>query len=348
MPNDFHVELAGTDLDRLAPYDSALAAGPHPAAPGARRRAGLRLPGAGHDRLRERRGPHAPAGSGSAAGRRRGSPATATRPGSAGRGRSSRSTAPGTRCSRPAWSSAAAPRPTCGSTTPASAGGTSSSWCHRPARAGRLEIEVGDLGSTNGMLVDGHRHPAHGGPRRQPGQIGNTTMTVRVDRRGRRRGEASMSELTLFLIRVAYLAILWIFVLSAISVIRSDMFGARVPEGARQAAAARRNRRPPKPPPRPGAAAPTHVLVIDGDNVGERAELDRRPDPDRPRHATRRSGSTTTTSPPGTPGSPRPATSGSSRTSARPTAPTSAPSGSPSRPRSRSAPRSASARRSSS
>ena len=42
-----------------------------------------------------------------------------------------------------------------------------------------------------------------------------------------------MSELTLFLIRIAYLAILWIFVLSAISVIRSDMFGARVPEAAR-------------------------------------------------------------------------------------------------------------------
>ena len=36
-----------------------------------------------------------------------------------------------------------------------------------------------------------------------------------------------MSELTLFLIRFAYLAILWIFVLSAISVIRTDMFGAR-------------------------------------------------------------------------------------------------------------------------
>ena len=41
-----------------------------------------------------------------------------------------------------------------------------------------------------------------------------------------------MSELTLLLIRIAYLAVLWIFVLSAISVIRSDMFGARVPETA--------------------------------------------------------------------------------------------------------------------
>ena len=49
-----------------------------------------------------------------------------------------------------------------------------------------------------------------------------------------------MSELTLFLIRFAYLAILWIFVLSAISVIRSDMFGARVPEAARGAAPAPR------------------------------------------------------------------------------------------------------------
>jgi len=48
-----------------------------------------------------------------------------------------------------------------------------------------------------------------------------------------------VSELTLFLIRIAFLAILWIFVLSAISVIRSDMFGARVPEAARGAEAGR-------------------------------------------------------------------------------------------------------------
>ncbi|WP_028643716.1 FHA domain-containing protein FhaB/FipA [Nocardioides sp. URHA0020] len=81
-----------------------------------------------------------------------------------------------------------------------------------------------------------------------------------------------MSELTLFLIRVAYLAILWIFVLSAISVIRSDMFGARVPEAARTGGG-----KAPKPPkqPKPGKrrSAPTHVLVTEGSNVGERAEL---------------------------------------------------------------------------
>ncbi|MDN4161198.1 FHA domain-containing protein FhaB/FipA [Nocardioides abyssi] len=88
-----------------------------------------------------------------------------------------------------------------------------------------------------------------------------------------------MSELTLFLIRVAYLAILWIFVLSAISVIRSDMFGARVPEAARGAAEPRgrapRSKTKTKPTKRRGS--PTHVVVTEGSNVGERAELDQAP-----------------------------------------------------------------------
>lgn len=80
-----------------------------------------------------------------------------------------------------------------------------------------------------------------------------------------------MSELTLFLIRIAYLAILWIFVLSAVSVIRSDMFGARVPETARGAGVAEKPRKQPKNRARKGV--PTHVLVVDGQNAGERAEL---------------------------------------------------------------------------
>ena len=80
-----------------------------------------------------------------------------------------------------------------------------------------------------------------------------------------------MSELTLMLIRFAYLAILWIFVLSAISVIRSDMFGARVPVTARGAAPAPARRTKGKNKPRRGA--PTHLLVVDGENPGTRAEL---------------------------------------------------------------------------
>ncbi len=80
-----------------------------------------------------------------------------------------------------------------------------------------------------------------------------------------------MSELTLFLIRFAYLAILWIFVLSAISVIRSDMFGARVPEGARVERGNGRQKAPKPPTKRRGS--PTHVAVVDGSNAGQRAEL---------------------------------------------------------------------------
>ncbi len=87
-----------------------------------------------------------------------------------------------------------------------------------------------------------------------------------------------MSELTLTLIRFGYLAILWIFVLSAISVVRSDMFGARVesvPRGERRAARqAAKNR--PKPARRP-RGAPTHVLVVDGANAGEKISLDHAP-----------------------------------------------------------------------
>jgi pSer/pThr/pTyr-binding forkhead associated (FHA) protein len=80
-----------------------------------------------------------------------------------------------------------------------------------------------------------------------------------------------MSELTLFLVRIAYLAILWIFVLSAISVIRSDMFGARLPSAG---AAAPPAPKPPKqkaPPKRRGS--PTHVAVIQGSNTGVTASL---------------------------------------------------------------------------
>jgi hypothetical protein len=86
-----------------------------------------------------------------------------------------------------------------------------------------------------------------------------------------------MSELTLFLIRIAYLAILWIFVLSAISVIRSDMFGARCGHGERSARASRGST--PKPPKAPSKrrGSPTHVLVTDGANSGERADLDQAP-----------------------------------------------------------------------
>jgi pSer/pThr/pTyr-binding forkhead associated (FHA) protein len=91
-----------------------------------------------------------------------------------------------------------------------------------------------------------------------------------------------VSELTLMLIRFAYLAILWIFVLSAISVIRSDMFGARIdstPRADRRAQRqadkqASRNRAKPARRPR---GAPTHVAITEGANAGETISLDQAP-----------------------------------------------------------------------
>jgi len=85
-----------------------------------------------------------------------------------------------------------------------------------------------------------------------------------------------MSELTLFLIRMAFLAILWIFVLSAISVIRTDMFGARASEPSRGSERRPRQKSPAQPPKR-RRGAPTHVLVTEGANTGERADLERAP-----------------------------------------------------------------------
>jgi len=83
-----------------------------------------------------------------------------------------------------------------------------------------------------------------------------------------------MSELTLFLIRIAFLAILWIFVLSAVSVIRSDIFGAKVRDTGRGAPPVKQ-RKQPKTRARKGV--PTHVLVVEGPNAGERAELAQAP-----------------------------------------------------------------------
>jgi pSer/pThr/pTyr-binding forkhead associated (FHA) protein len=87
-----------------------------------------------------------------------------------------------------------------------------------------------------------------------------------------------MQELTLMLIKLAYLAILWIFVLGAISVIRSDMFGARVdtaggPSRAEQRAAQKQARKPSKPP----RGTPSKVVVVDGPSAGTSAPLDGEP-----------------------------------------------------------------------
>ncbi|GAA4622795.1 MULTISPECIES: FHA domain-containing protein FhaB/FipA [Cellulomonas] len=59
-----------------------------------------------------------------------------------------------------------------------------------------------------------------------------------------------MSELTVTLLRLGYLALLWLLVLSAITVLRRDLYGTRIVD----------RRRPGGPPPRPASAsAPVEV-----------------------------------------------------------------------------------------
>jgi pSer/pThr/pTyr-binding forkhead associated (FHA) protein len=57
-----------------------------------------------------------------------------------------------------------------------------------------------------------------------------------------------MSSLTLLLIRLAFLAILWLFVIAAVGVVRTDMFGT---SGSGRKARRQRQPRPARPPARP-------------------------------------------------------------------------------------------------
>ena len=83
-----------------------------------------------------------------------------------------------------------------------------------------------------------------------------------------------MSELTLVVIKFAYLALLWIFVLAAVSVVRADMFGAKVarPDAKRERKA--RAQRAPKPV-KPRRGDPTHVFIREGSHQGPRADQQR-------------------------------------------------------------------------
>ena len=177
VPNDFQVELSRTDLDRLAPYDSALAEElgrqlhehadqqsyvfPGPIAIGFEAAGDLTT-----GRFRIRSQAHAKVSSNSTqtqVGRARavleinGTRHPLQPPGVGG----GRGTAAANRIKDP--------------------GGSRRH--HQVTHAGDASgptIEVHDLGSTNGMLVDGHRISRTGLHDGSQVRIGNTTMTVRV------------------------------------------------------------------------------------------------------------------------------------------------------------------------
>jgi Inner membrane component of T3SS, cytoplasmic domain len=75
-----------------------------------------------------------------------------------------------------------------------------------------------------------------------------------------------MSTLTLLLIRLAFLAVLWLFVITAVGVVRTDLFGQS--QSGRKQKRQRQNARPrPARPPRPARAArgePQRLLVTGG------------------------------------------------------------------------------------
>ena len=80
-----------------------------------------------------------------------------------------------------------------------------------------------------------------------------------------------MNNLTLLLIRLAFLAVLWLFVIAAVGVVRTDMFGS-----SRAGRQRRRRRRKPPPvkaprqarPGRTGRGTPQRLLVTAGGLAG--------------------------------------------------------------------------------
>ena len=83
-----------------------------------------------------------------------------------------------------------------------------------------------------------------------------------------------MSELTLTLIKLAFLAVLWLFVLSAVSVIRSDIFGTKAPVQARPAKA---KAKPAAKSRKPARGVPTKLQVVSGPNAGQSVPLGDKP-----------------------------------------------------------------------
>ncbi|WP_200302938.1 FHA domain-containing protein FhaB/FipA [Streptomyces adelaidensis] len=95
-----------------------------------------------------------------------------------------------------------------------------------------------------------------------------------------------MSELTLTVMRLGFLAVLWLFVIVAVQVIRSDLFGTRVTqrgsrrESARPQQAARqaappqqRGQQPAATGGRRGRNAPTKLVVSEGTLTGTTVAL---------------------------------------------------------------------------
>jgi pSer/pThr/pTyr-binding forkhead associated (FHA) protein len=79
-----------------------------------------------------------------------------------------------------------------------------------------------------------------------------------------------MNQLTLTLMKVAFLAVLWLFVIAAVGVIRADLWG---PRAARRAARPQRAPAPRKAPPHVGRVEPTKLVITQGARAGATLNL---------------------------------------------------------------------------
>nr|MCF0100979.1 FHA domain-containing protein FhaB [Streptomyces sp. MH191] len=280
VPNDFIVELSAPDYERLSPYSGQL---------------GDELAGMVRDYAKQQRYTfmgtikvHLEKAEDLDTGLYRvrsrtlasstdqqapgGRPAPAARPGAA---TGSRSTAPAIRSPARRWCWAAAPTPTCGSTTPASPAGTARSGPERPRRS-RISGPP-----TASWWTDSTPPALRSATARGSSWAAPPSFT------GKPKGEAgAMSELTLTVMRLGFLAVLWLFVIVAVQVIRSDLFGTRVtqrgsrreagrqPQQAqRQAAAPPPQRQQPSGGGRQRRGAPTKLVVSEGTLTGTTVAL---------------------------------------------------------------------------
>jgi pSer/pThr/pTyr-binding forkhead associated (FHA) protein len=79
-----------------------------------------------------------------------------------------------------------------------------------------------------------------------------------------------MNPLELTLIRIGFLAVLWLFVIAAVGVVRTDLFGPASQRRRKSAARAQlaRQPRPPARPARTARSAPQQLLVTSGALAG--------------------------------------------------------------------------------
>jgi pSer/pThr/pTyr-binding forkhead associated (FHA) protein len=91
-----------------------------------------------------------------------------------------------------------------------------------------------------------------------------------------------MSPITLTLVKVAFLAVLWLFVIAAVGVMRADLFGSKAATKAARPRTAK-PAKPPKPKPqqapprqapqRGGRGGPGQLVVTEGPRAGTTIEL---------------------------------------------------------------------------